>query len=345
MSCESPVACQPVSLHRNGALATKLVLLALLLLAVTLTSIVLGRYHIPLDAWRKFLLHPANGDVTARVLLRIRLPRILGGLLIGAGLSVSGAAYQGLFRNPIVSPDILGASAGAGVGAAIAILLGCSAAAIQGISFAVGLAAVGATCFVAGRVRNDPVLAMVLSGVMIASICEALVALTKTVADPQDKLPAITFWLMGSLGTINNTNIVWLLLLIPLGTVVLILMRWKLNVLSMGEEEAASLGVDTRATRWIVVLSATVLTTAAVSVSGMIGWVGLVIPHLARMIVGPNYKVLIPASIMLGGSYMLLVDDVSRSAMASEIPLGILTHLIGAPFFLYLLVRMNQGWA
>lgn len=186
---------------------------------------------------------------------------------------------------------------------------------------------------------------MVLSGVMIASICEALVALTKTVADPQDKLPAITFWLMGSLGTINNTNIGWLLLLIPLGIVVLILMRWKLNVLSMGEEEAASLGVDTRATRWIVVVSATVLTTAAVSVSGMIGWVGLVIPHLARMIVGPNYKVLIPASIMLGGSYMLLVDDISRSAMASEIPLGILTHLIGAPFFLYLLVRMNKGWA
>ncbi|MBT9331517.1 FecCD family ABC transporter permease [Paracidobacterium acidisoli] len=325
----------------------KLVLLALFLVAVILASIVLGRYSISLDAWRHFLLHPGNSDVAAQVLLRVRLPRILGGLLIGAGLSVSGGAYQGLFRNPLISPDILGASAGAGIGAAIAILLGCGAPAIQAISFLGGLAAVGATCFVAGRVRlgNDPVLAMVLSGVMMASICEALISLTKTVADPEDKLPAITFWLMGSLSSINATSLVWLLILIPLGIVVLMVMRWKLNVLSMGEEEAASLGVDTRKARWLIVLSATMLTTAAVSVSGMIGWVGLVIPHLARMIVGPNYKVLLPASILLGGSYMLLVDDLSRSAMASEIPLGILTHLIGAPFFLYLLIRTRQGWA
>ncbi len=347
MSRESPVACQPVLRSRDGVLAVKLVLLALSLVAVTLASIVLGRYHISLHAWRRFLLDPGNGGVATQVLLRVRLPRILGGLLIGAGLSVSGAAYQGLFRNPLISPDILGASAGAGIGAAIAILLNCGAPGIQGISFLAGLGAVGAACFVAGRVRrgNDPVLALVLSGVMMASICEALISLTKTVADPEEKLPAITFWLMGSLGSINNTNLVWLLVLIPLGILVLMFMRWKLNVLSMGEEEAASLGVDTRRARWIIVLSATVLTTAAVSVSGMIGWVGLVIPHLARMIVGPNYKVLLPASIMLGGSYMLLVDDISRSAMANEIPLGILTHLIGAPFFLYLLVRTKQGWA
>lgn len=347
MSSESPVELQPVLHSRDQVLAIKLVLLAFLLVAVTLASIVLGRYHIPLDAWRRFFLHPGNGGVATQVLLRVRLPRILGGLLIGAGLSVSGAAYQGLFRNPMVSPDILGASAGAGVGAAIAILLNCGAPAIQGISFLGGLGAVGATSFVAARVRrgNDPVLAMVLSGVMIASICSALISLTKTVADPDAKLPAITFWLMGSLGAINNTNIVWLLVLIPLGILVLMVMRWKLNVLSMGEEEAASLGVDTRQARWIIILSATVLTTAAVSVSGMIGWVGLVIPHLTRMIVGPNYKVLLPASIMLGASYMLLVDDVSRSVMASEIPLGILTSLIGAPFFLYLLVRTKQGWA
>lgn len=347
MPCESPAARQPISRSPDGVLATKLLLLALSLVAVTLVSIVLGRYHIPLDAWRRFLLDPRNGDVATLVLLKVRLPRILGGLLIGAGLSVSGAAYQGLFRNPMVSPDLLGASAGAGVGAAIAILLNCGAPAIQGISFLAGLGAVGITCFVAGRVRrgNDPVLAMVLSGIMIASICEALVSLTKAVADPEEKLPAITFWLLGSLGSINNTDVAWLLTLILPGILVLMFMRWKLNVLSMGEEEAASLGVDTRSARWIVVLSATVLTTAAVSVSGMIGWVGLVIPHLARMIVGPNYKVLLPASIMLGGSYMLLVDDISRSAMGAEIPLGILTHLIGAPFFLYLLVRMKQGWA
>ncbi len=325
----------------------KFVLLSLLLVVVTVASVVLGRYHISIAAWRRFLLDPRNGDVATAVLLRVRLPRILGGILIGAGLSASGAAYQGLFRNPMVSPDLLGASAGAGLGASVAILLNCGAAAIQGISFLAGLGAVGLTCFVAGRVRrgNDPVLAMVLSGVMVASICSALVSLTKTVADPEVKLPAITFWLMGSLASIDNTNIVWLLALIPVGILVLMFMRWKLNVLSMGEEEAASLGVDTRRARWIVVLSATVLTTAAVSLSGMIGWVGLVIPHLTRMIIGPNYKGLLPASVILGSAYMLLVDDISRSATAGEIPLGILTHLIGAPFFLYLLVRTKQGWA
>jgi iron complex transport system permease protein len=347
LSAEPPVSSQPVSRSRDRVPTIKFVLLSFFLVAVTLASFLLGRYHIPLDAWRKFLLDPGNGGVATLVLLRVRLPRILGGLLIGAGLSASGAAYQGLFRNPMVSPDLLGASAGAGLGASIAILLNCGASAIQGISFLGGLGAVGATCFVAGRVRrgNDPVLVMVLSGVMIASICSALVSLTKTVADPDVKLPAITFWLMGSLASINNNNIVWPLFLIPLGIFVLMLMRWKLNVLSMGEEEAASLGVDTRKARWVVVLSATVLTTAAVSLSGMIGWVGLVIPHLTRMFVGSNYKVLLPASVILGGTYMLLVDDISRSATASEIPLGILTHLIGAPFFLYLLVRTKQGWA
>ncbi len=347
MSCEAPAMRQPVLHAFDRATVLKLMLLAVSLVAITLASMLMGRYHISLAAWRSSLLTPGNGDVATLVLFRVRLPRILGGLLIGAGLSASGAAYQGLFRNPMVSPDILGASAGAGIGAAVAILLDCSAPAIQGFSFLGGLGAVGATCFVAGRVRrgNDPVLAMVLSGIMIASICEALVSLTKTVADPDVKLPAITFWLMGSISSINNTNIAGLLFLIPAGILVLMFMRWKLNVLSMGEEEAASLGVDTRIARWVVVLSATVLTTAAVSVSGMIGWVGLVIPHLARMIVGPNYKVLLPASVLLGGSYMLLVDDICRSAMASEIPLGILTHLIGAPFFLFLLVRTRQGWA
>lgn len=347
LESESPLLSQPVPRPRDRVLVIKFVLLSFVLVAVILSSFVLGRYHITLDAWRKFLLDPRNSGVAALVLLRVRLPRILGGLLIGAGLSASGAAYQGLFRNPMVSPDLLGASAGAGLGASTAILLNCGAAGIQCLSFIGGLAAVGATCFVAGRVRrgNDPVLAMVLSGVMIASICSALVSLTKTVADADVKLPEITFWLMGSLAAINNTNLVWLLTLIPLGILALMFMRWKLNVLSMGEEEAASLGVDTRHARWALVLSATVLTTVAVSLSGMIGWVGLVIPHLTRMIIGPNYKVLLPASVILGGAYMLLVDDISRSAAASEIPLGILTHLIGAPFFLYLLVRTKQGWA
>jgi iron complex transport system permease protein len=334
---------------RRGARSEywKLVALALFLLVVFTGSFLVGRYSVPMETWWNLLRRPDSGDVASLVLLRVRLPRILGGLLIGAGLAASGAAYQGIFRNPMVSPDILGASAGAGLGAAVAILFGCASAQIQLISFLTGLGAVGLTCLIAARVRrgNDPVLAMVLAGVMIASICSALVSLTKTVADPENKLPVITFWLMGSLASITRENIGWLLVLIPAGIVLLMFLRWKLNVLSFGEEEAAALGVATRPARWTVIVGATVLTTVAVSVAGLIGWVGLVIPHLARMIVGPNYKVLLPASVLLGASYLLLVDDIARSAMAQEIPLGILTSLVGAPFFIYLLMRSRQGWA
>lgn len=318
-----------------------------LLFVVWTGSFFVGRYHIPMAAWWNLLSHPENGDIPTLILLKVRLPRILGGLLIGAGLAASGASYQGIFRNPMVSPDILGASAGAGLGAAIAILFGCSISEIQLISFLTGIGAVGLTCLVSARVKrgNDPVLVMVLAGIMIASTCSALVSLTKAVADPENKLPVITFWLMGSLAPINQSNIGWLLVLVPFGIIMLMFLRWQLNVLSFGEEEAASMGIATRRARWTVILCSTILTTVSVSLAGMIGWVGLVIPHFSRMIVGPNYKVLFPASVLMGASYMLLVDDVARSAMAQEIPLGILTSLIGAPFFLYLLMRSKQGWA
>jgi iron complex transport system permease protein len=321
--------------------------LAAALVLIMLGSFLVGRYNVPLSTWWTLLLHPAQRDIPTLILLEVRLPRILAGVLIGAGLAASGAAYQGLFRNPMVSPDILGASAGAGVGAATAILFDCSFVEIQIISFLCGLLAVALTCFVASRVRRggDPVLILVLAGIMVGSVCVALVSLTKAVADPENKLPVITFWLMGSLSAVTKENLYWLLCLVPIGVLPLFLMRWRLNVLSFGEEEAASLGVATRRTRWSIILCATILTTAAVSIAGMIGWVGLVIPHLTRMIVGPNYKVLLPASLLLGGAYMLLVDDVARSLMAQEIPLGILTSLIGAPFFLYLLMRSQQGWA
>lgn len=321
--------------------------LAFLLFVIVFASFLVGRYHVSLSAWWNLLLHPGNSDIPTLVLLRVRLPRILGGLLIGAGLAASGAAYQGIFRNPMVSPDILGASAGAGLGAAVAILFSCGIFAIQLISFLAGISAVGLTCLVSARVKrgNDPILAMVLAGIMIASTCSALVSLTKAVADPENKLPVITFWLMGSMASINQSNIVWLLVFVPLGILMLAFLRWQLNVLSFGEEEAASMGIATRRARWTVILCSTILTTVSVSIAGMIGWVGLVIPHFSRMIVGPNYKVLFPASVLMGASYMLLVDDVARCAMAQEIPLGILTSLIGAPFFLYLLMRSKQGWA
>ena len=320
--------------------------LAVALLVAAICSLMIGRYHVPLLTWWQLLTAPRESGVGGIVLLEVRFPRILTGILIGAGLSASGAAYQGLFKNPMVSPDILGASAGAGFGAAAAILLGFNVFGIQLASFACGLAAVMLTCSISTRMKRggDPVLVLVLAGIVVGSIFTALVSLTKTVADPDNKLPAITFWLMGSLSAVTLKGMKFLIV-VPLGLVPLLLLRWQLNVLSFGEEEAAALGIDTRRLRWIIILCATLLTASAVSVAGLIGWVGLVIPHLARMVVGPNYKVLLPASILMGGTYLLLVDDIARAAFATEISLGILTALVGAPFFLYLLLRANKGWA
>jgi iron complex transport system permease protein len=320
--------------------------LCVALLVTACCSLMIGRYHVPLSAWWQIIRTPHDSGVAGIVLFDVRLPRILAGILIGAGLSAAGAAYQGLFKNPMVSPDILGASAGAGFGAAVAILLDFNVFGIQLTSFICGLVAVTLTCSISNRMRQggDPVLVLVLSGIVVGSIFTALVALTKTVADPDNKLPAITFWLMGSLSGVSLKSMKFLFL-IPLGIVPLFLLRWQLNVLSFGEEEAAALGIDTRRTRWVIIFCATLLTASAVSIAGLVGWVGLVIPHLARMFVGPNYKVLLPASLLMGGTYLLLVDDLARAPFATEISLGILTSLVGAPFFLYLMMRAHKGWA
>jgi iron complex transport system permease protein len=279
--------------------------------------------------------------------LQVRLPRIAAGILIGAGLSAAGAAYQGIFRNPMVSPDILGASAGAGFGAAAAILAGWSIIGIELSSFGFGLIAVGLTCAAAAKLKRmgDPILTLVLVGILVGSVFTALVSLAKYAADPYSKLPAITLWLMGSLSAINPKDLSFALLPMALGLVPLYLLRWNLNVLAFGEEEARALGAETVRLRWIIIFCATLLTGAAVAIAGMVGWVGLVIPHLARMIVGPDYRVLLPASVLLGASYLLLTDDLARSVMANEIPLGIITALIGAPFFLYLMMRSERGWS
>jgi len=321
--------------------------LAVAFLAATWGSLMLGRYDVPLKAWWTVLAAPEHGGIPAIVLLRVRLPRIVAGILIGAGLSTSGAAYQGLFRNPMVSPDILGASAGAGFGAAAGILLGFGIFGIQCCSFAFGLAAVLLTCAASARLTRvgDPVLTLVLVGILVGSVFSALVSLVKFVADPYSKLPAITFWLMGSLAATNVRDVEFVLAPMLIGLVPLLLLRWNLNVLAFGEEEARALGADTGKLRWIIILCSTLLTAAAVSIAGLVGWVGLVIPHLARMIVGPDYRVLLPASLLLGGTYLLLVDDLARSLFATEIPLGIVTSIVGAPFFLYLLARTQRGWA
>jgi iron complex transport system permease protein len=325
------------------------VLLALPIM-IFILSFTIGRYPIsPGELFSvmaaKFLpleqTWPATLDT---VVFQVRLPRILAAVLVGAALATSGAAYQGMFINPLVSPDILGASAGACFGAALAIFCSLNYAGIQILSFVFGLVAVLITYAVSSRIRHESTLTLVLSGILIGTLFTSGTSLLKYMADPFDKLPAITYWLMGSLSSISSEDVLAVILPMLAGGFVLYLVRWRLNVLSLGEEEASALGLDTRKLKMIVILCATMMTSAAVSISGMIGWVGLIVPHLARMIVGPNYKVLLPASIIIGGTYLLLVDDLARVMASVEIPLGILTSIIGAPFFIYLLMHSRRGW-
>jgi iron complex transport system permease protein len=321
-----------------------LAVLALLLVVVALGSAAIGSYPISLHDWWSLLRAPSAGGTVEIVLLQIRLPRLIACILVGSGLALAGSSYQGLFNNPMVSPDILGASAGAGLGAAVGILLGLDFVAIQALSFAGGLVAVLLAWALASGLcrRGDPVLMLVLVGILIGSMFTALISLTKYIADPMNKLPSITFWLLGSFASITSRDVGMASVPIAAGCIPLLLLRWRLNVLCMGEQEARMLGMNTRAMRFTVIVCATLITAASVSICGMVGWIGLVVPHLARMVVGPNHKYLLPAAAIMGGCFLLLVDDVARTAGTLEIPVGILTALIGAPFFLFLLMRERR---
>jgi iron complex transport system permease protein len=318
--------------------------------AVFVLSLFLGRYSVTpgqlaaiIRAWLGGYAPDVPRDVRI-VFTNIRIPRIITALLAGAGLSVSGCAYQGVFRNPMVSPDILGATAGAGLGAAAAILAGADSFGVQAAAFCTGIIAVllsYATGTIVG-VRGQMILPLVLSGIVVSALFRAGISLIKTTADPFNKLPAITFWLLGSLSSAGAGDILYLLIPIGLGVVPLLLLSWRINLLSFGDEEAAAMGLDPVRTRLVVIVCSSAITAAVVSVGGLIEWVGLVIPHLARMIVGPDYKALIPASLLLGGGFLLFVDDLARSLLASEISLGILTSMMGAPFFIYLMLRQKR---
>ncbi len=329
-----------------------MIVIAILPIVAILISLTIGRYSISLPQFfdvvsSKVFRHDiAQSNTIETVLFNVRAPRILSALMVGAALSVSGATYQGLFKNPMVSPDILGASAGAGFGAAFGILLSFNGLGIQISAFLFGLAAVIITYSISSIITrgNNATLVLVLTGMVVAALFTSFISITKYVADPYEKLPLITFYLMGGLSSVTMKDIKMLLIPMIIGIIPLILLRWKFNVLSFGDEEAKSLGIDTSRLRVIIILCSTLITAAAVSISGMIGWVGLVIPHIARMIVGPNFKVLLPSSLLIGGTFLLLVDDIARCAFSIEIPLGILTSLIGAPFFIYLLIKGRRGW-
>ncbi|HOB17468.1 MAG TPA: iron ABC transporter permease [Candidatus Methanoculleus thermohydrogenotrophicum] len=278
------------------------------------------------------------------VVFRIRLPRVIAAMLVGGGLSLAGASFQGLFRNPLVSPDILGVAAGAGFGAALGILVSGNPWVIQVSAFAFGIVAVAVTYGIGRVYHNSSTLILVLAGIIVGSLFSALLSLAKYVADPYDTLPAIVFWLMGSLSSVSNTDIIAVAPPILLGSLCLYLIRWRINLLSLGEEEAQALGLDTKRMTVVLIVASTIITASAVCISGIIGWVGLVVPHIGRMLVGPDFRNLVPVSAILGASFLLVVDDIARTLTATEIPLGILTALVGAPFFAYLLTQKKVGW-
>ena len=281
------------------------------------------------------------------VILQIRLPRVLAALAVGAALAASGAAYQSLFRNPLVSPDILGVSAGAAFGAVVGIFLSLPVVAIEAASFAGGLAAVLIVYGIAAAIRGrDAVLVLVLAGVVIGALFGAGVGLLKYLADPYNQLPAITFWLLGSLAAANPRDLASLLPAVAIGLIPLGLLRWQIDVMTLGEEEATALGLDTRMLRVVVIAAATLMTSAAVAASGIIGWVGLVIPHLARLVVGPAFARLLPVSLLFGAGYLLTVDTAARTIGAVELPLGVLTAAFGTPVFLWLLaIGRRPAWS
>ena len=278
--------------------------------------------------------------------MQVRGPRVLAAALVGAALAVAGTAFQGLFRNPLVSPDILGASSGAALGAVIGIFFSLGVFAIQALAFAGGLVAVAAVYLIGSAVRaRDPVLVLVLTGVVIGSLLGAGVGLVKYLADPYNQLPAMTFWLLGSLAATGVADLVPLFGPVALGTLVLLALRWRMNVMSLPDEEARALGVPTGPLRIAIVAAATLVTSASVATAGIIGWVGLVVPHLARSLVGPDFARLMPAAALLGGGFLLVIDTLARTMAPIEIPLGILTALVGTPFFIWLLASVSRTWS
>ena len=327
-------------------------ILTIVLIICAFVSLTLGRYSLTASEIFNSLYSLITGsnaqnEQANAVITQIRLPRIAFAVLVGAALSAAGAVYQGLFKNPLVSPDILGVSSGAAVGASIAIILSFPVFYISLTAFGFGLAAVFAVVFLSQLIARGKlnVIIMVLSGVVISSLFGAFSSLLKFLADSENKLPEITFWLMGSLArTGGYQNVLYMLGVTALCSVPLFLLRFRLNILAFGEEEAKAMGVNVKFYSFIIICASTLLTASSVAFCGIIGWVGLIVPHIARSIVGANFNALLPASMLIGALFLLVVDTIARCAMASEIPLGIITSLIGAPVFIYLLYQSKKGW-
>lgn len=346
-----------INIEQKPNLKIKLIVISIILITIFFVSFLIGRFSLnPIEVIATIYNRATSwlGDIFGfipshdinktfdSIVFKIRLPRILGALIIGAALSVSGASYQAVFKNPMVSPDILGASSGSAFGAALGIILGLNYASIALLSFGFGLASVFIAIFLSMYFRHDRTLGLVLSGIMVSSIFGAMLSFIKLVADTENELPAITYWLMGSLSGLGFSSLFWATIPILIGLIPIILLRWRLNAFTMGEDEAAALGINVNRMRLIIILSATLMTSASISISGMIGFIGLVIPHFSRLIFGQNYKYVITSSVIVGAGYLLLVDNFSRGIYTTEIPLGILTSFIGAPVFILLMIRRKR---
>ncbi|MBV8032225.1 MAG: iron ABC transporter permease [Betaproteobacteria bacterium] len=329
-----PLTRTPIYVAAGGAL----VLLALVAFSV-------GRFPVPLADLFSLLVGKATSPNVETVVLQVRAPRVLAAILVGASLAAAGTAYQGMFRNPLVSPDILGVSTGAALGAVIGIFFSFNALLIQAFAFAGGLAAVGLVYGVGSRLRgHDPLLGLVLTGVVIGTLLGSAIALLKYLADPYNQLPAITYWLLGSLAAIAPRDLAVAAPLALAGLAPMLLLRWRMNLLALPDDEARALGADTRKLRAIVVAAATLMTASAVAISGIIGWVGLLVPHAARLLVGPDVGRLLPLAMLLGAAFLLAVDTLCRTIAGIEVPPGVLTALAGTPFFLWLFARSRRPW-
>lgn len=318
-----------------------------ILVVIAVAAVLLGQYSISAYDFLNIIRDSLRGTLdssmktAAHVIFQVRIPRVILAAMVGAGLSISGSALQGTFQNPLVSPDLLGVCSGAGFGAALGILLtGGMGLFTPALSLIFGLVSVLLVFFLAGVKNNSETLSVVLGGIIVSSIFSALISLIKYVADASETLPAITFWQMGSFANVTYKDILIAAIPVVTGMAGLYLLRWKINLLSLGDEDCYTLGINPNTTRWLVILFATLTTAGCVTVSGVIGWVGLVIPHICRKLIGVNHGYLLPASCLVGAIFMILVDTTARNLTAAEIPIGILTALIGAPFFA---VIYNRG--
>ena len=319
------------------------------LIALILVCLCVGKYSISPGECLKILFgkltgaHPSWDGMDENMLIGVRLPRVMAAVIVGAALALSGAVYQGIFKNPLVSPDFLGVSSGACVGAAIAILMAFPSGLVQVSAFFGGIAAVFLTLFIPRLMRSNSNIMLVLAGIIIGGAMSSVLGFIKYIADPETQLAAITYWQLGSFAYVDNAAVISVLPLSIIAAAIILAMSWWINILSLGEQEAQSLGADVQLLRGICIICSTVLTAGAVCISGTIGWIGLVIPHFGRMMVGSDNRILLPACCFTGGIFMLMVDTVTRIIGPAEMPVSILTGLIGAPFFAWLLYRQRMN--